>query len=189
MTLIELVVAMVVLAVLAAAAAPGFSRMLLDMRRSTVLNQLSASLNLARSEAVTRGLPISVCRSANGTSCATSGDWGQGWIVFVNNDNDAPAVVDAGEVVLRALVVTNPQYSIKNNDTFYTDSVTFGPDGRAYRGTDGSNGSGSFIYCDRRGSVAARAIFVNNAGRPRLSRDTNGDDRDEDITGVNLVCP
>lgn len=179
-TLIELAVAMVVLGVLAAAAVPSFVRLLRDARRATVLSELTASLNLARAEALSRGLPVSVCRSADATSC-NSGSWERGWVVFVNNDNDVPAAIDAGEVILKVRQETQPSYTLAPNSN-YANFITYRADGTV-------NNLGRITYCDPRGAAAARAVLINAAGRARLSRDTDHDGIDEDEAGVDLVCP
>lgn len=178
-TLIELVVTMVVLAVLVAAAVPSFTRLLLNAHRSTVLSELTAALNLARAEALGRGLPVVVCRSSNATTCG-SGSWEQGWLVFINNDNDSPAVVDAGEEILKVRQESQPAYSLVP-DNNYLNFITYRADGSV-------NNFGRITYCDRRGVAEARALLINRAGRVRLSRDTDDDGTDEDEAGDDLVC-
>lgn len=97
-TLVELIVAMVVAGILLAIAVPSFQSVIRNNQLSTQANEFISAINLARSEAVTRGIRVAVCKSANGTSCATSGDWAQGWIVFADPDNNAN-VNDASEII------------------------------------------------------------------------------------------
>lgn len=80
-TLIEMMITVAVLAVLLAIAAPSFNSALLGSRLTSHANNLVASANLARSEAIKRNADISLCVSSNGTSCAATGTWEQGWIV------------------------------------------------------------------------------------------------------------
>lgn len=179
-TLIELVVTMVVLGVLVAAAVPSFTRLLLNAHRSTVLSELTAALNLARAEALGRGLPVVVCRSSDAATCG-SGSWEQGWLVFINDDNDSPAAVDAGEQILKVRQESQPAYSLVPV-TNYANFITYRADGSV-------NTIGRITYCDRRGVAEARALLVNQAGRVRLSRDTDDDGIDEDEAGSDVVCP
>lgn len=179
-TIIELAIAMVVLAILVAAAVPSFVQLLRDADRTTVLSELTAALNLARSEALGRGVPVSVCRSADAASCS-SGTWAEGWVVFVNDDNDAPAVVDAGEVILQVRREPDPAYALVPNNN-YANFIT-------YRANGSVNNIGRITYCDRRGVAEARAVLINMAGRVRLSRDANDDGIDEDEAGNDLACP
>ena len=85
-TLIELMVVMVILAVLLTVALPGFSAISLSSRLKSYANELVASANLARSEAIKRNVAMRLCASSDGSSCAASGGWDQGWIVMDPND-------------------------------------------------------------------------------------------------------
>ncbi len=177
-TLTELVIALVILGILVAMAVPAYTEFVRNSRRAGVLNEFVAALNLARSEAVKRGVPVAVCRTADGVGCG--GSWTRGWLVFVNLDDDSPAVVDAGEPVVRAYQVTNPAYTLTPNANF-TNFVAYLPSGS-------SNNIGRFTYCDARGVRSARAVIINLTGRPRLSQDSDGDGIHEDDQDKDLVC-
>src|SRR5678815_582441 len=81
-TLIELLTAIAVLGVLLALAVPNFNDATLSARLNGIANSLVASSQVARSEAIKRNRDITLCKSANGTSCAGSGGWQQGWVVM-----------------------------------------------------------------------------------------------------------
>lgn len=99
-TMFELVIVMVIVAILAAIGLPSFKYVTASNRISSELNGLVGDLQFARSEAVKEGVPITVCVSTTGTSCAAgSSAWASGWIVFT--DSNGNNVVDAGENVLR----------------------------------------------------------------------------------------
>lgn len=182
-TLIELLITVVVLGVLTAIAVPNFNNFVRDSRRAATLNEFVAALNLARSEAVKRGVPVAVCRTNTGTTCTGTGtSWADGWLVFVNLDNDSPAVVDgaAGETILRVHRVPDPAYTFVPENNFLNFV--------AYRADGSANSIGRFTYCDTRGLRSARAVIINSTGRMRLSRDTDGDGIDEDEGDVDLSC-
>jgi len=80
-TLVEMMITVAILAVLLAIATPSFNSALLGSRLTSYANNLVASANLARSEAVKRNANISLCVSSNGTSCESTGEWKNGWIV------------------------------------------------------------------------------------------------------------
>jgi type IV fimbrial biogenesis protein FimT len=80
-TLIELMITIAVMAVLLAITAPSFTNVLLGSKLGSYANNLLASTMLARSEAIKRNVVVELCTSTNGTDCATSGGWEQGWIV------------------------------------------------------------------------------------------------------------
>lgn len=96
-TLVELVIAVAIVAILAALALPSFQSSLRSNRAATATNEMLASLSLARSEAIRNNRGASICASADGAVC--SGDWNDGWLVWAdtNRDND----VNAGETVIR----------------------------------------------------------------------------------------
>jgi type IV fimbrial biogenesis protein FimT len=82
-TLFELVMVISIVGLIAAIGLPSFRYVTASNRISTEINGMLSDLRFARSEAVKQGLPVSVCISSNGTSCATSGtDWSVGWIIF-----------------------------------------------------------------------------------------------------------
>ena len=80
-TLVEMLTAVTVMAVLLAVAVPAFDGVRLSTRLSAYANSLVAASQLARSEAIKRNATVTLCASANGTSCATDGKWEAGWIV------------------------------------------------------------------------------------------------------------
>jgi type IV fimbrial biogenesis protein FimT len=83
-TLIELMVAISIIAILAAVAVPSFNDVILGSRLTGVANSFVASAQLARSEAIKRNATVALCMAAtaSSTSCTTTGNWEQGWIVL-----------------------------------------------------------------------------------------------------------
>lgn len=97
MTLIELMVAITIVAILAAIAIPSFRRLTAENRTIAATNDLVTALNVARSEALRRSQNTVVCTSSDQATCSGSANWTDGWIVFADrNRNDA---VDANELV------------------------------------------------------------------------------------------
>src|SRR5215472_6004423 len=79
-TLVEMLVAIAVLAVLLALAAPSFTNASLPSKLRSVANSLVGAAQLARSEAIKRDAVVTLCVSADGATCG-AGNWSQGWIV------------------------------------------------------------------------------------------------------------
>jgi type IV fimbrial biogenesis protein FimT len=90
-TLLELMTALAVLAVLVALATPSFREFSANSRISAASNSLLNALAVARSEALLRSTPVSVCASTDALTCRTSkrDDWSNGWIVFTDNSGTA----------------------------------------------------------------------------------------------------
>jgi len=98
-TLIELMVAIFISAIVLTMAVPSFTATVQNNRVTAQVNDFVSTLNLARSEAIKRGARVTVCKSADGSSCdASSTGWEQGWIVFVDSDGDETH--DGGETIL-----------------------------------------------------------------------------------------
>lgn len=90
-TLIELMVTLTVMAIVLSLAAPSFASLLASNRISTQTNELIGALNLARSEAVRRGQPV--------TLLAGDANYSKGWSVFpdANGNGAAASATDAAD--------------------------------------------------------------------------------------------
>ncbi|MCC5863387.1 MAG: GspH/FimT family pseudopilin [Gammaproteobacteria bacterium] len=157
-TLIELVTALAVLGMLAALAVPAFTTLLLDSRRTASVNALVGAVQLARSEAVKRSYPVTVCKTTDGATCAgPAADWSGGWLVFVPAQATRPTRFDASAEVLRA---DRPPY----RGTISANREAF-----VFRPAPQRSTNGTIMFCDQRGGAAARAVIVSHTGRPRSS--------------------
>jgi type IV fimbrial biogenesis protein FimT len=88
-TLIELVVALAVVAILAAVGLPAMQQMLNAYRLNSQAEELASTFQLARSEALRRATPVTVCGSSDGSTCANSTNWTR--VVIRGRDNAASA--------------------------------------------------------------------------------------------------
>ncbi len=163
-TLIEMLVAIVVMAILAAIAVPSFNSIVISSRLKTYSNDLVAALNLARSEAIKRSGRVVLCKSANGTACTNAGNWAQGWIVFVDGNNDA--AVNAGEVIVAKQGALSSGFSLTGSANV-ANYLSFDAQGMPKQ-TSGSVQSGSFTLCPASPapSGVGRSIDVSATGRP-----------------------
>jgi type IV fimbrial biogenesis protein FimT len=83
-TLVEMMFTLFVAAVLLAIGVPAFRDIFVGAKVSTITNDLMGSVQLARSEAIKRNVPITLCRAnSDGTDCDTGTDWEGGWIIAV----------------------------------------------------------------------------------------------------------
>ncbi len=159
LTLVELLAACAIAAIVLGLGVPAFERFMLDARRASHLNAFVRALHLARSTAIQRALPVAICRSSTGSNCTPgSPDWSVGYIVFVNRDRDSPPQVDAGEQVLHVAPRVD-RLAISSN----RDALLYWPVSLA--GT-----TATISFCDRRGPAAARAVIISRTGRPRVAR-------------------
>jgi type IV fimbrial biogenesis protein FimT len=156
-----LAVTIAIVGILATIALPSFLNLILSSRISGQVNDIVASINLGRSEAVKRANGVTVCPSSNGTSCSGS-DFGAGWIVF--NDPNVDAAVNAGEEVIRAYPAPTGGTQAKFSGT--TTSLTFLQTGRPL-----ATFSGSSVKVHAPSDTAGtydRYICINSQGRPRV---------------------
>lgn len=110
-TIIETLVVVAILGVLAALAAPSFQTLVQNWRIRQVAEGFSASLSLARSEAMRRGGNVIVRRrpEAEGgcpdIDLTSPKEWSCGWFTFVDKDGDGE--LDEGEVILRSYPIAS----------------------------------------------------------------------------------
>jgi len=181
-TLIELLMTLVVLALLLAIAVPSFRSAIAGNRLTSTTNDLVSALALARSEAVRRGNRITVCKSTNGTDCNTAGGWQQGWIVFTDGTRaTADATVDAGETVI-ARGQAAPSPVVIGGNAGAQNFVSFAADGTV-RSMAGALQAGTLRVCYPNDALAnaRRARDIELLATGRLTLTTPGN--------VSLACP
>lgn len=162
--MIELLIVIAIAAILAGFAAPGMGVFIKNNRLRGVSFDLMASLNYARSEAVTRKSAVVICRTDDPTAgtpvCLTSGGsaWSQGWLVFVNNDDNL--TFDPADTLLRRVSQTSATVSV-TADGKAADALQFLTDGSL----DANGSSASLYVCDARGGGYGRELEVAAHGR------------------------
>lgn len=170
-TLMEVLIAITLTAVVLALGGPELSTFLKNHRMVTHKNLLFHHLSYARYQAVLRSRRVVACPSADQRVCLREPDWHRGWIVFVDDDLDREH--DPAEEILRAGPAVTPPLSLTT--PLSRRRIRYMPTGFA----PGSNTT--FVFCDDRGPDHARAIIVSNAGRIRDARKGPG--------GRDLRCP
>ncbi|MEJ2686697.1 MAG: GspH/FimT family pseudopilin [Gammaproteobacteria bacterium] len=122
-TLIELLVTMAVAAVIVTWAVPNFRTMITNNRVSSQANSLLVAVNTARSAAVSRGTPVTVCASTDGKTCSQSANWATGWIVFTDGDSGTPGVVDGSDQIIRVWPALAGKSALTGSEIDGTQSV------------------------------------------------------------------
>ncbi len=156
-TLIELIVAIAILAVLATMALPSLRTPYQKNQLASAKNALIASLQQARSEALSGARPVVVCPTRNQTSCERQGDWSAGWLSF--SDDNRNGRLDPVERVLSVHALENSKLRVRISDG--RRKLTYRPMGRA----DGSNVR--FVFCIEGDRVNTGQVVVANTGRIR----------------------
>lgn len=150
LTLIELLIAIVILVVLASVAVPSFQGYMANQR---ILSQQETLLNgvaIARETAAQVSRHISICPTETGQRCHHSNDWSMGWLIF--QDLDANQQLGQGESILFAHVNSEQKITINANTTV----LTFSP--------NGFSSQAEFILCSRIANTTSRTLELNTLG-------------------------
>lgn len=166
LTMIELMVALVVAAIVLSLAMPSFERVKRNSMLGAAAANLSASLSHARAEAIKARRIVRVCPTANGSSCSATGTWNAGWLMFVDTDSSGlPAgdeLLQLGEALDSRIALTAPAN--------FLNWIQFHPSGAA---TGSGGNSGSFSLCSGDYHEYSRLVAVSATGRVTTKRQAN----------------
>jgi type IV fimbrial biogenesis protein FimT len=162
-TLIELMVAIVVLVIVLALGISSFREQIMNNQITTSANEFATALSMARIEAVKRGSGTVITANAGG---GTSNEWGVGFVVAIWVDTNDDEVVDAAEIgaTLRQI---QP----------FSDEVTFDASANVTEisflntGAYNSASSTTFALCDSRTGETGRQFTLNVTGTFNLDRE------------------
>ncbi|MFZ1642727.1 MAG: GspH/FimT family pseudopilin [Candidatus Contendobacter sp.] len=169
-TLMELIITMVIAAIVVTIGVPSFREIINDNRLTSNANAFVGTLNLARSETIKRGVRVTVCKSADGASCTTSGGYEQGWIVFADPNNPGPTnpTVDAGEPIIRAYGALSGGLTLIGNATV-ANYVSFVPAGVSQL-IGGGFQADTLTLCKSGYTTSARQLVLSRGGRVRVQK-------------------
>ncbi len=165
-TLIELMIAVVIIGIMATLAAPAMKDMIFNARMSSQASDLLTDFAFARSQAANRGQRVTLCSSSNGTTCA-SVSWAQGRIVFADVNGDG--ALDVGEEILRAVPAMPGTITAATAGLSNTYKIQFRSSGMA---AGLSAATATFTLCDDRTGAYGRLITITATGRTRTATKT-----------------
>lgn len=120
-TLVELMVTVAVLGILAVVAVPAMTGMINNSRLRGQAEEVTAALQLARSEAVRRNQRITACASASGTTCAASASR---FVVYWQDPSNAAATEMVREIAMPGSVqVSGAAAGVQFRSTGLADSA------------------------------------------------------------------
>jgi len=140
-TLVELMITVAVAAILAAIAWPSFRDFMHRNAVTAQANQVLASLQYARNEAVSRRYPTALCGSSSGTSCDGSSTRENGWMVWRDSSLSG-----------------TPSYSAGSDELLRVTQAQNGVSIRAFLGGVGAN----LVSFNQRGEVSNAGGAVTN---------------------------
>lgn len=162
-TLVEALVALVLLALLTGLAAPSLKGMRQRQELRGVAETFWNSLMLARAEALARQQRVTVCALSAAGDCDATGPWQRGWLVFV--DANRNGLREADEPLLQRQGALPPGLMLTGNSTVRR-VLGYAEEGRSV-GLGGGFLAGTLTLC-REGSSQGWAVVINAVGRPRL---------------------
>jgi type IV fimbrial biogenesis protein FimT len=166
LTLVELLMSLVILAIVLGFGIPALGGFIQSQRLVAASNDLLGGLIYARATAIQLRKRVTLCRSSDGTSCATEGGYNQGWLVFA--DAGTPGTRDTGDSVLR--VGGGAEQITITGNTPVRSYVSYMPTGVS-RLASGGFQAGTISACIENDG---RKLILNRVGRVRISRDMTG---------------
>jgi type IV fimbrial biogenesis protein FimT len=153
-SLIELLVALAVLAILAGMATPGLQRLLAEAAVGAAANQTLSGLAVARRTALTTGQSCTLCPTRDLTNCGFGGNL---WMMFANQPGGAEGRREPGEALLKQWPL--PRRIRVSGTRGY---ATYLPQPRAASTL-------TFTFCHEAQPSLRRSVVVSQTGRARIS--------------------
>ncbi len=171
-TLVELMVAIAIAAIVIAFAVPSFEQIRNGTRLSSGANDLLTALQLARSEAIRRNHAVTFCpTNAAQSACLNSpAVFDEGFYWMVIDRNVTPAEVIRTDLIRQPVVVlTSPSLAARN------DRVIFRADGLAYN-SSGALLNGAIATClpTARPHENMASVHVAPGGRMAIEKHVKG---------------
>lgn len=154
-TLIELMVVIAITAILIAMAVPSMSAFLAKWQMNSALNAFTGSMRQARSEAIKSSRIVTVCPSTNGSSCDDTNEWKNGWIIYLDLNNDGD--LDSGEEVLAVQSSLSGISGVTSSGGVKTFSYL--PNGLLRSQSSG------ITFTSSNSSMGSKSLTVNRIGR------------------------
>lgn len=158
-TLLELMVSISILAITLSLGIPGLGEFMQNQNLRSENQRLHIDLLFARSMAVNQGQQVIICAASAGDGCADTPAWEQGWLIFIDSNNDRE--YQQSEQRLRIAAAMD---SLQARSSIYRRKIRFYPDGSA------AGSAAKITICDSRGRNHARALVIANSGRIRQIR-------------------
>lgn len=121
-TLIELMVTVAVVGILAVVAVPAMTTLVNGNRLAGATSEMTASLQLARSEAIRRNARVTICGTTDGVNCGA--DWSRWVITGVDNSSGVTETI-RDNVAPSSVQISGPE-----------DGIVFRPSGMIAGGED-----------------------------------------------------
>ena len=163
-SLLELLLVLAILTLSATQVLPGMNRWRDSMSLRMAADHWLAGLNRARSEAVARGVAVSLC-PASSQQAMCGDDYSRGWFMFTDLARDGHFDAEVDDLLEQAGALPDG-FTVSNRagTRVAGDSIRYLPDGSSRR-------SLTHLYCAPPGrALPPVAVVLNHVGRARLER-------------------
>lgn len=172
-TLIEMTVALAVVAILTALAIPSFHALSRRSRVDAALHLLTSHFASARITAITHNVPVVICPSGGDGLCREDSDWSDHWLTFRDPDGNRQPD-EAIDIYRNDSAPRSPHLRILS---------TAGRRQLRYLPTGYSSGSNLTLRVCYDGEVSG-LVVINNAGRVRTARPSDSEPCGETSAGL-----
>ncbi|NMH58950.1 GspH/FimT family pseudopilin [Alteromonas ponticola] len=174
LTLVEMMIALAIMAILITVVAPNVQTILVQNRIVADINNLSAAIKHARFTAVDEQTDVTFCPTSNYSSCSSS--WALAKMVFIDSNNNGQREDE------ETLIVSADPLSSSNKISGATGAVLFSANG-------GTDLNATVTICPNDGEVSlASALIVTLYGRVTTAQDSDNDGVKENNSGGALSC-
>lgn len=199
-TLWELLITVLVIGVVLGIGVPNFNEFSRNSEMASAVNAVVSAIHVSRTEAVKRGLPVTLCGSSTPLAANPACDGGSGGFFAFTDTNDTNGdgvedgngTFDAADQIL--LQRDRPAAQITTSIEGASGMIRFGSNG--FRDPTAANPLTRIMYCDNRGNVVgagsggdsvARVVVIAPTGRPQLYRDIGS--VDDFVSDTGISCP
>ncbi|WP_394221099.1 GspH/FimT family pseudopilin [Alteromonas gracilis] len=174
LTLLEMLVAVAVLAIILTTVAPNIQSILIKNRITSDLNNLSAVTQRARFTAVDEQANVVLCPTENYASCVSS--WQKAKMVFIDLNGNGSR--DGSESLIVA------------SDPLNSANIIFGVDGSlVFDEQGGIDKAATITLCPKdKDANYASALLLSLYGRVSVAIDSDNNGKKEDLAGNELSC-
>jgi type IV fimbrial biogenesis protein FimT len=161
-TLAELATTVCISGILVSVAIPSFMDVITNNRTVSIANQLITALNYSRSEAIKRGLQVTVKHKDTAARV-----WENGWDSFADNNGDG--IMNGSDVLLKTFEALPNGYTLRTGGNF-ANWVAYSATGNTHGASGFANDT--FRLCSSsRNTKKSRAIIIK-MGRVRTETGT-----------------
>lgn len=166
-TLLELLVAMSIVAVVSAIAIPSFSYINNQRITQSQVDNLQRALAMARQTAIATNRPTIICPSGDGASCGDQDMWSRGFMIY--QDSDRSETYDSSTDRLLEYIPGVKNVATRQDTSHFRHSLrSNGPNDRAMFTAQGfSTDLQTFTYCNGE-QRQAFTITLNRTGRAKV---------------------